>query len=369
MKTTLRYLLFPVLGILATTPATSAETTDANLPWIHITDDGNFSAGPEGAPFRPWGVNYDHNESTGGLIEDYWADDWEVIREDFGEIRDLGANVVRIHLQTCRFMKSPTEVDSGNLERLEKLLALAEETGLYLDLTGLGCYHKQDLPAWFDALPETERWSVQARFWEAVAKTCRNSPAVFCYDLMNEPVVPGKPESDWLTGELGGKHFVQRLTLDPGDRSRESIAKSWVDQMVAAIRKQDERHLITVGVIPWALTFPKANPFFYGGDVGENLDFVSVHFYPKKGEVDAALAALRVYQVGKPVVIEETFPLKSSIDELVEFMNRADAEGIADGWISFYWGKTAAEYGEDKGDFASALKKAWLEKFREIGPR
>ena len=31
----------------------------------------------------------------------------------------------------------------------------------------------------------------QARFWEAVATRCAGSPAVFCFDLMNEPVVPG----------------------------------------------------------------------------------------------------------------------------------------------------------------------------------
>ena len=27
--------------------------------------------------------------------------------------------------------------------------------GLYLDLTGLGCYHKKDVPAWYDKLAET----------------------------------------------------------------------------------------------------------------------------------------------------------------------------------------------------------------------
>ena len=138
--------------------------------------------------------------------------------------------------------------------------------------------------------------------------------------------------------------------------------------MVAAIRTHDHRHLITVGVIPWALTFPKAKPFFYASDVGENLDFVSVHFYPKKGEIDEALTALRVYQIGKPVVIEETFPLKSSIDELVQFIEQANAAKLADGWISFYWGKSAQEYAEDEGNFASAFKKAWLERFRDMTP-
>ena len=49
------------------------------LPDIRIDNDGKTFVTAEGTSFRPWGVNYDHNESTGGLIEDYWAEDWEVI--------------------------------------------------------------------------------------------------------------------------------------------------------------------------------------------------------------------------------------------------------------------------------------------------
>lgn len=45
------------------------------------------------------------------------------------------------------------------------MLALAEETGLYLDVTGLGCYRKSDTPAWYDALDEAARWQAQAKFW------------------------------------------------------------------------------------------------------------------------------------------------------------------------------------------------------------
>ena len=40
-------------------------------------------------------------------------------------------------------------------------------------------------------MDEAQRWRVQALFWEAVAKTCAKSNAVFCYDLMNEPILPG----------------------------------------------------------------------------------------------------------------------------------------------------------------------------------
>ena len=93
---------------------------------------------------------------------------------------------------------------------------------------------------------------------------------------------------------------------------------------------------------------------------------MSVHFYPERGKVDAALEALKVYQVGKPVVVEECFPLKCSADELAAFMKRAEAGGLASGWISFYWGKTAEEYRDEEG-IGAALKAMWLERFAALG--
>ncbi|MCK4275588.1 MAG: cellulase family glycosylhydrolase, partial [Phycisphaerae bacterium] len=274
---------------------------------------------------------------------------------------------VRIHLQVAKFMDGPAEPNETALGRLARLVKLAEQTKLYLDITGLGCYHKKDVPKWYGAMGEAGRWQVQALFWEAVAKTCSQSSAVFCYDLMNEPVLPGENEkqTEWLLGEFGGKYFVQRITLELAGRTRKQVAKAWVDKLAAAIRKHDDRHMITVGVIPWVHTFPKAKPLFYSKEVGGNLDFVSVHFYPKKGEVDKALKALAAYDIGKPLVVEEMFPLKCGVEELDVFIN--GSRKIAEGWIGFYWGKGIDEYTEDDG-LAGALKKRWLEYFRAKTP-
>ena len=160
--------------------------------------------------------------------------------EDFREIKALGANVVRIHLQLAKFVIAPGESDARNIEKLRQLLALAEESGLYLDLTGLGCYRKSDVPEWYDQLDEQARWNIQAEFWRAIASACKDSPAVFCYDLMNEPILPGeKPAAAWLGAAFAGKHFVQRISLDLAGRSREDVARQWVEQMVAAIRRHD----------------------------------------------------------------------------------------------------------------------------------
>lgn len=69
----------------------------------------------------------------------------------------LGANVVRVHLQFDRFMGTPESPDSAALRRLAILIELTEGTGLRLDLTGLRCYHKADVPGWRDKLREGER--------------------------------------------------------------------------------------------------------------------------------------------------------------------------------------------------------------------
>src|SRR5262245_26861866 len=170
------------------------------MPWVRVTrDQKGFVLEPSGRPFVPWGFNYDHDE-RGRLIEDYWDTEWPKVEEDFREMRDLGANVVRVHLQFGKFLPKRDEPNAAALERLGRLLLLAERLGLYLDLTGLGCYHKADVPAWYDALSEADRWDAQTRFWAAVAKRCAGSSAVFCFDLMNEPVAPGgkRKPGDWL---------------------------------------------------------------------------------------------------------------------------------------------------------------------------
>src|SRR5205814_5295273 len=105
--------------------------------------------------------------------------------------KKLGANVVRVHLQVAKFMDGPDKSNGKALDRLGKLLELAERLRLYLDLTGLGCYHKKDVSAWYEKLSEKERWAVQAHFWQAVAVRYAANHGVICYDMMNGPAVDG----------------------------------------------------------------------------------------------------------------------------------------------------------------------------------
>ena len=182
---------------------------------------------------------------------------------------------------------------------------------------------------------------------------------------MNEPILPGdnKKETEWLAGEFGGEYFTQRITLDLAGRTSIQVAKAWVDKLVTSIRQCDKKHMITVGVIPWLYYFPGAKPLFYSDEAGKNLDFVSVHFYPKKDDTQNALKALKMYNVGKPIVVEEMFPLECNTEELNSFIE--GSRSFADGWVGFYWGKSLEDYKSQANlDLSDTIVKAWLEYFQ-----
>src|SRR4029079_14940557 len=206
-----------------------------------------------------------------------------------------------------------------------------------------------DVPAWYDALDEPARWAAQARFWEVVAARCAKSPAVFCYDLMNEPVVPGgrRKPGDWLGPPLGEFHYVQVITLDQEDRPRPEIARAWVETLVKAIRRVDPRHLVTIGLVDWSLDRPGLTSGFVPAAIAPALGFLCVPLYPTRSKGDEAISTLEGFAAaGKPVVIEETFPLMCGVEEFQAFLGRSKAH--AAGWVGFYWGKTPEELKRSK---------------------
>ncbi len=323
-----------------------------------------FVLRPSGRPYVPWGFNYDHDQD-GRLLEDYWESEWDRVVTDFREMKALGATAVRIHLQFARFMSGPETPNGASLDRMGKLLGLAEETGLYLDLTGLGSYRRDDTPSWYVKAGEGERWAMQARFWEAVAGRCAGSPAVFCYTLMNEPISPAGPKDELWGGTLGGYQYVELLTRDPAGRDRHEVTRQWMEILIAGIRKRDRSRPVTVGSF---FLFDRIGSLTLGPDpkkVAAPLDFQCVHLYPKEGKADEAIALLQSLEaVGKPVVIEEMFPLSCGVPTFRKFLDAS--RGHASGWIGFYWGKAPPQ--NPRPPMHDAIIAEWLALFRELGP-
>ena len=84
--------------------------------------------------------------------------------------------------------------------------------------------------------------------------------------------------------------------------------------------------------------------------------------------MDEALQVLKQFAVGKPVVVEETFPLACSTAELEGFLKRS--RGTACGWMGHYDGLTPERLEDLKKEkrltLGQALQWEWLTLFRRL---
>ena len=312
-------------------------------------------------PFFPWGFNYT-NAALVDLTEDFWMmeDAWEIIRKDFREMKAYGANTVRIHLQYVKYMISTTSPNAVSFERLERLVKISEEEGIYLIVTGLGAYRLSDAQPWYDELEDFQRWETQKLFWKTVAATVKGYSCIFAYDLINEPVVasgchPDSSNCSWYPegGQFGGYQFIQNISISPGNPYWETIG-IWSDLMTAAIRTEDDVTMVTVGLLP-------LGPI---NSIASHFDILSTHIYPNTANLIASINYVKDNQSDKPFLIEEFYNLSCTTPELEIFLEQVD--GYYHGLIGHYMGKTIEEY--DTTVLIDYIHKEFLEFFIENNP-
>ena len=301
----------------------SVETPAARELIGVAADRWNFAYLPSGRVFVPVGVNYDHDQKPPcpRLLEEYWDTEWADVEADFREIAQLGFNAVRIHLQLTKFVSAPGVANEASLRQLDRLMQLARQTGLVLNVTGLGLYRADEIPSWFSALSDDQATEVEAFFWRTLAARYRDEPAIFAYDLQNEPFIsavdtndlvsapfaPCDPDAggplpargfsyvhlhyrhaearwgDFVRRKYGSEAALRAAWPDyprPGESSsnparptfgssrervrdflefRHGLAHEWTSRMVGAIRESDPRHLVSVGLTSGALPFEDDN--------------------------------------------------------------------------------------------------------------
>jgi hypothetical protein len=356
MLRTTRRLMNALLPLILVALARAAPAADMETVKI-APDNKGFILSPSGARYVPWG----HNYASVDILERLAKDPGRVERE-FAEMKAAGTTVARIHPELPRILTGANKADPQGLDHLRKILEIAEKSGIHLMVTGLASYKIKDRADWYDSLNEPERWQAQAFFWETIAQTCGKSPAVFAYDLVNEPAAAGKLADGWYMGRMGEVEFCQRLSLDPGDRQGDDIFREWTKVMVAAIRKHDQTHLVTMGMLPFPGAYKAA---------AQQLDFVSPHLYPKTGKVDDEIKLLQKFDWGKPIVIGETFPLSCGADDERDFLLKS--REFAHGWIGHWPDESPGELAELKNTGKATIHNliwlSWVELFKDIGPQ
>jgi len=126
MKRSFRWIFaLAIASALAWTTAAAPWAKEAKLEWIRVDPQkAQFVHEGSGKRFVAWGFNYDHDDA-GRLLEDYWHAEWPTVEQDFREMKQFGANVVRIHLQFGKFMTSATEPNPKAHQRLTRRVSPA----------------------------------------------------------------------------------------------------------------------------------------------------------------------------------------------------------------------------------------------------
>lgn len=334
------------------------DTTGRVMQKVIVSKDKkDFRLQATGEIFHPWGMNYGHYDV---ITKDRNAPVWDTVRSDFEKMKRMGGNSVRITLEYDLVMQSPTDANPQALQGFRHLIELAHKVGLYIDVTGLAEYRPTARKQWYDTLSEKERWETQMAFWRIVAETGKSDPAIFCYDLINEPVIKGNPEdTSWYTGHLGKYDFCQYLSLYPAGRSKREIAYEWTKKMTEAIRGKDPQTLITIGFATWSnAVFDTVEPL---------LDFMCAHIYPESEDLEKADRQLKFYEVGKPILVEETFPLRCDTAELANFMRKS--KRVVSGWFGHYLMPYSLKEMKKMKHLTikEAIYKNWLELFVSMG--
>jgi endo-1,4-beta-mannosidase len=245
----------------------------------------------------------------------YWWSNFDAgeVREEFSIIHGLGISLVRIFLLWEDFQPSPSDVSAYSLNNLVKVCDIATAENLKLDVTFFTGHMSGPnwVPGWMlhGEKPQYIRQVVSAcRIVESgylnpysdeividaeklllrrVVQLLMNHPAIWCWNLGNEPDLFAWPSSD-LIGE------------------------KWASDMVEIIRTNDSVHPITCGLHVASLLY---NNGLRLDQIFSKTDFAVMHFYPMymlglaRSPLDTDYVpftcALTAALSGKPVLLEE----------------------------------------------------------------
>jgi endo-1,4-beta-mannosidase len=409
-------------------PVTSSATRHQEMELIKVAPDGRgFVELDSGHPYIPFGTNY-YDPHTGWAPKLWRQFDAEKVRQHFRVMSGMGVNCARVFLTAGSFQPTAEKIEEQALAKLDMLVEIARENGVRLILTGPD--HWEGQPDYWkpDRFAGQEALQALERFWAVVAHRYRGEPAIFAWDLLNEPHIPWFVEqwrpmwNAWLHSTYGNREALKTAWGDelneadewgnvavpenlpnPGNprlldwqNFREHLADEWVRCQVEAIRRVDPTHLVSVGYIQWSYPLVRSgNPGRYAAFNPRRqarwLDFVTIHFYPILGgpfeseqgwqkNIGYLQGVLAYCHTGKPVVLGEfgwygggapqQNPYLSEQQQALWISGEIEASrSLADGWLSWPFADTPSS--KDISLFAGLVKadltlKAWGRKFKEL---
>lgn len=202
------------------------------------------------------GVNYYPREQPWNM---FGADfDLTAITSDFGKIREMGLNTVRIFIPYEEF--GGPDLSKGHLDQLRQVMDAAETKGIKVLLTLFDFYGNYDL----------NDWTLTFSHARSLVQAIKDHPALLAWDVKNEP------------------------DLDFENRGKDRVL-AWLRQLSALVNTLDPEHPVTIG---WS--DPGVASLLY-----EELDVVSFHYYGDADRFQSAYEELRQSITDKPILLQE----------------------------------------------------------------
>jgi hypothetical protein len=255
-----------------------------------------------GKTFVPWGCNY-YDPFTGWAPQLWRQFDPGRVAEQLDSLKTISCNVIRVFTTITNLLSSPRRVRKEGIAKMEKMLSLAADRDLRVIWSGPSLW--EGAPEWwkeqapYEAYARPDLIEAQSVAWRGIARAMSGHPALFAYELHNEPIAPWSPTP--AMREKWARWRAQKATQAPEDlpipdeplrlswswdlqRFREDLAVEYVARMVEAIRGTDDTHLITIGLHQKSAPFDWYPPDPYAAfnpyRLEHLLDYHSVHFYP-----------------------------------------------------------------------------------------
>ncbi len=295
----------------------------------------------------------------------YWwsnFDQSEVV-EEFGIIKDIGLDLIRIFLLWDDWQPSAKTISQDCLRNLEKVCDIASDYELSLDVTFFIGHMSGPswVPSWMlhkdQPMPEdinqvisqgrvenceyanpfVDSRVIQAEelFISEVVTNFIDHPAIKLWNLGNEPDLFAKP-------------------------SNASIGSAWTNHMVDYIRQIDKKHPITFGLHVPNLTEENG---FRVNDIFSKVDIPAIHGYPMYADwADGPLDPDFV-----PFLCALTSALSGKATLMEEFGGPTQAPGIpSDTWEWKSYGKIKQQFVASEDEMANYVE-AVLPRLVEVG--
>jgi hypothetical protein len=194
---------------------------------------------------RPWRIEKVVRDLTGTDFSEYFWKEFHaryITKNDIKLMADLGYNSVRIPFNWRKLLENEPGLNwkEDGFALLDNCINWCEEYGIYviLDMHGApGGQTGSNIDDCVDDMPrlfmDRDSWDKGIAIWEKIAKRYADRWIVGAYDLLNEPL-----RTNWKN-------------MPDCDQYVPDLARFY-DEAIAAIRKHDKKHLLTIEGYHWS---------------------------------------------------------------------------------------------------------------------